>query len=79
MSQYQKFKLIMELFEKYAELLQDQVWLEVVVFEIPRLPLTRQDQLDLSSIITAKVPAVVSFNRTVRGTIQVSIKRAEGE
>lgn len=77
MSQYQKFKLIMELFGNYAELLQDQCWLEIVVFEIPRVPLTRQDQQDLSSIITTKVPAVVSFSRTVRGTIQVSIKRKE--
>ena len=34
---YQKFKLIMELFEHYAQLLVDQCWIEVVVFEIPRV------------------------------------------
>ena len=39
---YQKFKLIMELFEHYAQLLVDQCWIEVVVFEIPRVNLTRR-------------------------------------
>lgn len=76
---YQKFKLIMELFEHYAQLLVDQSWLEFVVFEIPRMNLTRQDQDDLASIISSKVPVRVVFQRTMRRTIQVTAKRVKGE
>lgn len=75
---YQKIKLIMELFEHYAQLLVDQCWLEVVVFEIPRVNLQQQDQLDLSSIISSKVPVEVKFLRTNRGSIQVTVRRIKG-
>ena len=76
---YQNFKLIMELFEHYAQLLVEQCWLEVVVFEIPRVNLTRQDQDDLRYIISSKVPVRVIFQRTMRRTIQVTVKRIKGE
>lgn len=76
---YQKFKLIMELFEHYAQLLVDQCWIEVVVFEIPRVNLTRQDQDDLRYIISSKVPVRVIFQRAMRRTIQVTVKRIKGE
>ena len=76
---YQKIKLVMELFEHYAQLLVDQCWLEVVVFEIPRVPLTRQDQEDLASIISSKVPVEVQFLRTTRRDIQVTVKKIKGE
>lgn len=76
---YQKFKLITELFEHYAQLLVDQCWLEFVVFEIPRMNLQRQDQEDLASIISSKVPVEVQFLRTTRRDIQVTVKRIKGE
>ncbi len=72
---FQKFKLVMELFEKYAEILEEQSWLEFVVFEIPRMTLHRQDQEDLAFIISRRVPVEVRFDRTVRGTIQITVKR----
>lgn len=76
---YQKCKLIMELFEHYAQLLVDQCWIEVVVFEIPRVNLQRQDQEDLARIISSKVPVEVQFLRTTRRDIQVTVKRIKGE
>ena len=76
---YQKCKLIMELFEHYAQLLVDQCWIEVVVFEIPRVNLQRQDQEDLAYIISSKVPVEVQFLRTTRRDIQVTVKRIKGE
>lgn len=76
---YQKFKLIMELFDHYAQLLIDQCWLEVVVFKIPAVNLQRQDQEDLAYIISSKVPVEVQFLRTTRRDIQVTVKRIKGE
>lgn len=75
---YQKFKLTTELFEHYAQLLVDQCWLEVVVFEIPRINLERQDQEDLTSIISRIVPVEVRFDRVSQDSIQVSVKRLGG-
>ena len=75
---FQKFKLVMELFEKYAEISEEQSWLEVVVFEIPRMTLHRQDQEDLTSTISIRVPVKVEFHRTVRGTIQITVQRLGG-
>ena len=72
---FEKYKLIIELFQTYANILESQSWLEVLSFKIPFVHLVRKDQEDLASIITSKVPAVVGFARGTNDTIRVSVKR----
>ena len=72
---FEKYKLIIELFETYANILESQTWLEVLAFEIPLIRLVRKDQEDLASIITSKVPAIVEYARGTNGTIKVYVRR----
>ncbi len=72
---FEKYKLIIELFQTYANILESQSWLEVLSFEIPLARLMRKDQEDLASIITNKVPAVVEFTRGNNDTIKIYVRR----
>ncbi len=72
---FEKYKLIIELFQTYANILESQSWLEVLSFEIPFVQLMRKDHEDLASIITNKVPAVVEFTRGTNDTIKIYVKR----
>lgn len=72
---FEKYKLIIELFRVYADILESQSWLEFLSFEIPFVQLMRKDHEDLASIITNKVPAVVEFTRGTNDTIKIYVKR----
>ena len=72
---FEKYELIIELFQTYANILESQSWLEVLSFEIPLARLMRKDQEDLASIITNKVPAVVEFTRGTNDTIKIYVRR----
>lgn len=72
---FEKYKLIIELFQTYANILESQSWLEVLSFEIPFVQLMRKDHEDLASIITSKVPAIVEFTRGTNDTIKIYVRR----
>ena len=76
---FEKYKLIIELFQTYANILESQSWLEVLSFEIPLARLMRKDQEDLASIITNKVPAIVEFTRGTNDTIKIYVRKREGQ
>ena len=76
---FEKYKLIIELFQTYANILESQSWLEVLSFEIPFVQLMRKDQEDLASIITSKVPAIVGFTRGTNDTIKIYVRKRKGE
>ena len=72
---FEKYKLIIELFQTYAHILESQSWLEVLSFEIRVARLMRKELEDLASIITSKVPAIVTFARGTNDTIKIYVKR----
>lgn len=76
---FEKYKLIIELFQTYANILESQSWLEVLSFEIPFVHLVRKDQEDLASIITSKVPAIVEFTRGTNDTIKIYVRKRKGQ
>ena len=76
---FEKYKLIIELFQTYANILESQSWLEVLSFEIPSVHLVRKDHEDLASIITSKVPAIVEFTRETNDTIKICVRKSKGE
>ena len=64
---FEKYKLIIELFRVYADILESQSWLEFLSFEIPFVQLMRKDHEDLAAIITSKVPATIKIYVRRRG------------
>ena len=72
---FEKYKLIIELFQTYANILESQSWLEVLSFEIPFVQLMRKDHEDLTAIIPSKVPAIVEFTRGTNDTIKIYVRR----
>lgn len=76
---FEKYKLIIELFQTYANILENQSWLEFLSFEIPFVQLMRKDHEDLAAIITSKVPAIVEFTRGTNDTIKIYVRKRKGE
>lgn len=76
---FEKYKLIIELFQTYANILESQSWLEVLSFDIPFVQLMRKDHEDLASIITSKVPAIVEFTRGTNDTIKIYVRKRKGQ
>lgn len=74
---FQKFMLLIELFEVNATLLAEQEWLEFVIFTVPNLELRPQDLKDLSQLVSKRVNATTEFEFKKNG-IEVYIERIGG-
>ena len=71
---FQKFMLLIELFEANANLLAEQEWLEFIVFTVPKLRLRPQDLQDLGQLVSKRVNATTEFEFK-QNEIKVCIKK----
>lgn len=70
------FKTIMDAFNQRADLMAEQSWLEFVIFQVPKVELSKEDITYLSSIVVKRVNAKVEFDfKKSDEFIEVTIRR----
>ena len=73
------FKMIMDAFKQRADLLEEQTWLEFIIFQVPAMELSKEDMMDLSLMVIKRVNAIVEFNfKKDDEIIEVTIRRVMG-